>query len=116
MKKLMIIVLVLLAGCVPLQPIEVGVTSGSKSDGNIIISAQYPGGPQSLLGDKRRPQMFTEDQRQMAVKRCAAWGYTDAQPFGSSVTKCINMGHDLILGNFCITSEISVVYQCTGGN
>jgi hypothetical protein len=45
-----------------------------------------------------------------AAKRCRAWGYADAEPFGGGTTQCIQ-GNGYGCNEWTVTHE----YQCTGG-
>ena len=60
---------------------------------------------------------FTHDTRSMAVQqgaqaaaqRCAAWGYSGAEPFGSYTSVCSQPS-----SSGCMKTMVTMEYQCTG--
>lgn len=74
---------------------------GSRSDGTIKMAFDH--------GMFENPQVDANQARALAKQRCAAWGYSDAEAFGSSMKTCI-MGSS----SGCNTWRVTVEYQCTG--
>ncbi len=77
--------------------------SGSKSDGIVKMAYEY-----SLY---ESPVVNQEASRAQAAKRCQAWGYSDAEAFGTATKQClVNSG----LG--CEKFRVITEYQCTGSH
>lgn len=77
-------------------------TGGSRADATIKLSHHYGFGSQIQV---------TEQQAiDLAVRRCAIWGYSGAEAFGGEITTCNQM--DRYLG--CIDGIVTKEYQCTG--
>ena len=91
------ILLLLFFGCVVHEPVAY---TGSKADGIVTVSYQYPSGM------KPTPQDWMDADRE-AIQRCNNWGYSTAQKFRRSTRKCI-------LYNYfgCIRYEEYLNYQC----
>ena len=90
---------VALSGCAvqkTLTPI-----GGSRSDG--IVRMAF------TVGMFEKPVVNGAQAAATARQRCAAWGYSDAEPFGGQTTQCIN-------GTYqgCNQWQVTVEYQCTG--
>lgn len=94
-----VVVLVSMQGCATHK--ELVPTGGSRSDGTVKLSYEY--------GSFEVPKLDADQGMAVAKKRCAAWGYTDAEPFGGSTKHCAN-------GNAygCNRWMVTVEYQCTG--
>jgi len=96
-KYILISTVFLVAGCtVSKQFIASG---GDRSAGTITLSLTY--------GMMQKVKTDPEATYQEALSRCAAWGYSDAEPFGFVETKCIQ--HD---GTYCLKYMMSIDYQC----
>ena len=98
MKKLLIAAL-LLQGCAvqkPLVPI-----GGSRADGTVKLAFEY--------GLFESPKLDEQQGLASARQRCAAWGYTDAEPFGGSTTQCSEPTR-----SGCKRWIVSIEYQCIG--
>ncbi len=100
-KKILFIVLfaAFIQGCA-VQKILVP-TGGSRSDGTVKMSY-----------DLGALQVATVDQAQgmkSAKSRCAAWGYTGAEPFGGETRTCTSSS----MGS-CNMFHVTIEYQCTG--
>jgi len=76
-------------------------TGGSRSDGTVKMSYEY--------GAFQAPKVNMQQGQQGAKQRCAAWGYTDAEPFGGSTRTCASSS-----GGSCDVWRVTVEYQCTG--
>jgi hypothetical protein len=74
-------------------------TGGSRADGVIKLSYEY--------GVYVIPQIDLEHGRQVARQRCAAWGYSDAEPFGGQTSSCQRMR-----GFACAVTLVTIQYQC----
>ncbi|OFR06091.1 hypothetical protein HMPREF2907_04305 [Neisseria sp. HMSC055H02] len=75
--------------------------SGSKADGIVKMAYDY-----ALL---ESPMINREASQEQAVKRCNAWGYSDAEAFGTSSKQCIENN-----GFGCERFRVITEYQCTG--
>jgi hypothetical protein len=84
--------------------------SGSKADGTVKIAATY-----NASGKADYPELFNEDNRQTAIQRCGAWGYTNAEAFGGFDSRCVRTMYDLLVGRVCVLTQVIITYQCTGG-
>ena len=104
MKKLLVICAVLVAGCaatpahVTPQP-----TGGSKADGFVRMSYGYP----AYISGKT-PEVKWEEANANAVKRCQAWGYSNASRFGGEQRICQSSN-----SYGCLSWVVHVDYQCT---
>lgn len=100
MKKRTILTLMgfILMGCAVQK--ELVATGGSKADG--IIELSYTHGPLDV------PKVNEEQGLITAKKRCAAWGYKNAEKFGGQKRSCS------IPGGFsdCAEFMVTVQYQC----
>ncbi|MFT4792141.1 MAG: hypothetical protein ACJAVR_003326 [Paracoccaceae bacterium] len=95
----LIFVAVALAGCATQKtPVPTG---GSKSDGIVRLSFQ--------VGIFEDPQVDWSNAQASAMARCAAWGYTGAEPFGGQTQQCLRFNG---YGN-CILANMHTDYQCT---
>lgn len=89
-----------LGGCATQK--ELLVTDASRADG--VVTLSYESNEfQSVSYDAQRAQ-------EMAAQRCAAWGYSGAESFGSEKTTCTSRRG---FGN-CGARRVDVQYQCTG--
>ena len=103
MRRLACVVLPALlvgAGCTVQK--ELVPTGGSRADGTVNLSYEY--------GVFEKPQVNMSLAQVSAQQRCAAWGYTGAEPFGGQLNKCerVNGYGD------CLQTLVTVTYQCTG--
>jgi hypothetical protein len=76
-------------------------TGGSRADGTVKLSFEY--------GAFEVPKLDTSQALTLAQQRCAAWGYTGADPFGGGIKRC-NSGNAYGCNQWLVTYE----YQCTG--
>lgn len=88
----------LLVGCTTVKTME--PIGGSRADGTVKLAFTY--------GMFETPNIDWEKAQQSAVKRCKAWGYTDAEKFGGKESKCIQNS-----GGACIEHQVDIQYQCT---
>jgi len=77
------VLLFLLFSCVVYEPVAY---TGSKADGIVTVSYQYPGGMQPS------EQNWIEADRE-ATQRCANWGYSGAEKFRRSTRVCAVFGY-----------------------
>lgn len=77
-------------------------TGGSRADGTVELSYSY--------GLFEVPKLDPEQGKQEAGRRCAAWGYTQAEPFGGYTKHCnyrdINYN--------CSRWTVTTTWQCYG--
>ena len=76
-------------------------TGGSRADGTVKLSFEH--------GMFEAPQVDQQQGLTVATQRCAAWGYTGAEPFGGVTKVCNN-----ISSGSCNRWLVTVEYQCTG--
>jgi len=76
-------------------------TGGSRSDGTVRLAYEY--------GEFQVPKLSADQAMETARQRCAAWGYTGAEPFGGTVRTC-SQGNAYGCNVFRVTAE----FQCTG--
>lgn len=76
-------------------------TGGSRADGTIKLSYDH--------GVFQVPKVDNAQGLTSAKDRCAAWGYSGAEPFGGATKTCVS-------GSFgsCDVYRVTVEYQCTG--
>lgn len=80
---------------------ELVATGGSRADGTIKLSFDY--------GMFEKPVVDPSQALNVARKRCSAWGYKDAEPFGGQTSNCSSFSN----GN-CNRWIVTVEYQCLG--
>ena len=95
----MIGVVAVLAGCA-VQKDWVPI-SGSRADGTVKLAFEY--------GGFEEPQVNREQAISEATKRCSAWGYTAAEPFGGTMRHCTAWN-----AYGCISYRVEATFQCTG--
>ena len=76
-------------------------TGGSRADGTVRLSFEY--------GAFEVPKLDGQQGMIVAQQRCAAWGYTGAEPFGGSTKTCSSPS-----SSGCNRWLVTVEYQCTG--
>jgi len=92
---------ILLASCTTNVPKELVATGGSKADGVVELSYQY--------NELETPIVDKAKGQETAEKRCKAWGYKRADPFGGEKIICnISPGAWTSCGNYIGTIQ----YQC----
>ncbi len=90
--------LALVAGCA-VQKNWVA-TGGSKADGTIQLSYQY--------GAFQKPELDENQGLGLAIERCSAWGYSQAEAFGGTVQNCQSSDSYGSCNSWLVTKE----YQC----
>ena len=76
-------------------------TGGSRADGVVRLSYEY-----RLF---EAPQVDAQQGVNLAASRCAAWGYSSAEPFGGATRVCNNFS-----SSSCNSWLVTAVYQCLG--
>jgi hypothetical protein len=77
-------------------------TSGSRADGTVEMSYE--------IGDMQTAKIDMAQAAKDAARRCQAWGYADAEPFGGEKRQCQKSGG--LSG--CSRTFVSMQYQCIG--
>ncbi|WP_433694030.1 YecR family lipoprotein [Herbaspirillum seropedicae] len=88
-----------LAGCATQK--QLVPTGGSKADGTVKMSYEY--------GQFEVPKVNVIQGMSTAKRRCEAWGYSGAEPFGGSTRQCVENS-----GGGCKTWRVTYEFQCTG--
>jgi hypothetical protein len=89
----------LLSGCAVQK--QLVPTGGSKADGTVKMSYSF--------GMFESPKVNVQQGAQAAAQRCAAWGYSGAEPFGGSTSVCSQPS-----SSGCMETMVTMEYQCTG--
>jgi hypothetical protein len=76
-------------------------TGGNRAGGTVDMSYGY--------GSLQKPMIDWDLARVNAKKRCAAWGYADADPFGGVKLQC-----QVASQYGCSYWNATMTYQCTG--
>lgn len=93
-------------GCAKKVPKYWQASGGSRSDATVIVGYTY--NPQSEYPLTNEQQAHTE-----AVKRCEAWGYQEADPFGLVTKRCAEMTYTAF-GPMCLEMLVTQQFQCIG--
>ena len=108
MKKsglVFIVAICIISGCTTQRQIDWQATGGSRSDGSIKLSIQYPNGVKPILNET---QAINE-----ATRKCAAWGYMGTEAFGGIIRTCSQYGSGFATGVCVGTTTVTKEYQCT---
>lgn len=110
MRKLAGVVVVLgvlvCAGCAKPVPKYWASAGGSRSDATVMVGYAY--NPTTEI-----PQTNPEQAHEEALKRCRAWGYLEADPFGMVTKRCADMVYGFG-GPQCVEMMVTQQYQCLG--
>ena len=98
MRRAIVMAGLVVAGCATVS--QMTPTGGSRSDGIVKLSFEY--------GMFDKVQIDQATALVNARKRCATWGYGDAEPFGGMTRQCQYYGS---MG--CTRWFATVEYQCT---
>lgn len=79
---------------------------GSRADATVEVGYIY--NPETEIPQHNEQQGYTE-----AIKRCQAWGYAEAEPFGLVKSSCQQFSQGFG-GPVCISMFVSRQYQCLG--
>lgn len=96
-------------GCAKPVMKQWAAAGGSKADATVEIGFEY--NPQS-----EKPQTNEQQAYQEAVRRCQAWGYADAEPFGMVKSVCQRFDPMPFGGVACGSMLVTRQYQCLGNN
>lgn len=111
MKKLATLTLaaafLLGAGCAKPVMKQWQASGGSRADATVEVGFMY--NPQT-----EKPEASDQQALQEAVRRCQAWGYTDAEPFGLVKDNCVNMVFQPFVGLVCEKKMVTRQFQCLG--
>lgn len=111
MKKLVTLTLaaalMLASGCA--KPVDKmwQASGGSRADATVEVAFIY--NPELEI-----PRAKDEQALREAVKRCQAWGYADAEPFGMVIQKCQDFRPVPFGGMVCVSMMTSRKFQCLG--
>ena len=89
----------LLASCATTK--QYGATGGSRADGTVKLSYQY--------GEFEKPIVDPQQALTLARSKCSAWGYIDAEPFGTEIITCAESN-----AYGCVQHIVTGEYQCLG--
>lgn len=78
-------------------------TGGSRADGTVEMSYE--------VGEFEQAKIDMSQAAKDAARRCQAWGYSDAEPFGGQKSQCQQRGG---FGG-CARTFVSMQFQCVGG-
>jgi hypothetical protein len=81
---------------------QYGATGGSRADGTVKLSYQY--------GGFEKPVVDPQQALSLARSKCRAWGYTDAEAFGTEISTCTASN-----AYGCLQYVVTAEYQCLGG-
>jgi hypothetical protein len=96
---ILITVYLFLSGCsVQKQLMPIG---GSRADGTIKLGYEY--------GAFESPKLDSAQGDSAAKQKCVAWGYNDAEAFGSYTKTCSRPTR-----SGCMGWNVTVEYQCKG--
>jgi hypothetical protein len=73
----------------------------SRADAVITLTLDYD--------PKKGARFHPQRPQQLAVQKCAVWGYKGAQPFGQAQDACIARNR-----NGCARKQLAMQYQCEG--
>src|SRR5436190_14260760 len=90
-----------LTGCASTK--QWSATGGNREQGLVKLSYQYP--------EFHQPSVDDAQAQELAARRCAAWGYKQAQPIEGLVRACSKSD-----GGNCNVWTVTREYQCTGGD
>lgn len=95
------------AGCAKKVTKMWEAAGGSGADATVEVGYTY--NPQNEL-----PEANEEQALQEARKRCQAWGYQEAEPFGLIKSNCQQMVFQPFAGMVCTSVLVTKHFQCLG--
>lgn len=98
-RAALIIAACLLIGCATVKTLQ--PVGGSRADATVLMAYEY--------GAFEKPQPRLDDALATARARCLAWGYSDAQPFGTGFKRCETSNE-----YGCLSWLVTITYQCQG--
>lgn len=110
-KKMMTLLLaaafVIGTGCAKQVTKNWEAAGGSRADATVEVGFTY-------YPEREKPAMSDAQAYQEALRRCQAWGYTDAEPFGLIKENCQQMDFVPFAGLVCGKMLVTRQYQCLG--
>jgi hypothetical protein len=95
--------LAVLVGCeTPAKKLNWSLNNASRADGVITLTADY---------NPMQPMFYRPaEQNNLAIAKCAVWGYKGAQAFGQTQSGC------RIFNEYgkCVRMQMTAKYQCVG--
>ncbi|MDO4839567.1 MAG: YecR family lipoprotein [Desulfovibrionaceae bacterium] len=102
----LLIVIAFTVGCAKKVHKDWIASTGSKADATVSMAIFWDPRTEIPVGNKE--QALAE-----AKKKCIAWGYQHAEPFGTMTSQCAET--NIVLGSpVCVRMVATVVYQCQG--
>lgn len=95
------------AGCAKKVTKMWEAAGGSRADATVEVGYTY--NPQNELPEANELQALQE-----ARKRCQAWGYQEAEPFGLIKSNCQQMVFQPFAGMACTSMLVTKQFQCLG--
>lgn len=95
------------AGCAKPVLKQWAASGGSRADATVEVGYEY--NPQT-----ERPEANDQQALAEAIRRCQAWGYSDAEPFGMTKNICQRFDPMPFGGVVCGSMLVTRQYQCLG--
>lgn len=95
------------AGCARPVMKQWQAAGGSRADATVTVGFTYS-------PERERPEASDQQAYQEAVKRCQAWGYANAEPFGLVNDRCEQMDFVPFAGMVCLKRMVTRQFQCLG--
>lgn len=96
-------------GCMKAVPKMWQASGGSKADATVEVGFTY-------YPQHEKPEPNEAQARNEAIKRCQAWGYADAEPFGMYKEQCQKWDFIPFAGMQCSIMLVTRQFQCLGQN
>lgn len=111
MKKLATLTLaaafLMATGCAKPVMKQWQAAGGSRADATVTVGFTYN-------PERERPEASDQQAYQEALKRCQAWGYANAEPFGLVNDRCEQMDFVPFAGMVCSKRMVTRQFQCLG--
>lgn len=88
-----------LLGCAKPVQKEWFAQGGSRADGTVQMALTWNPALE-------KPQAQQEQAQRIAIEKCQAWGYADAEPFGGVIKRCLDIQ--------CAQMIAEMNFQCRG--
>lgn len=98
--------LLMATGCAKPVMKQWQAAGGSRADATVTVGYSY--NPNS-----ERPEANSQQALSEARKRCQAWGYQEAEPFGMVSRHCSDMVYT-VFGPQCMQMTVTQQFQCLG--
>lgn len=110
MKKLVTLILagafLVNLGCTKKIIVDWQAAGGSRADATVEVGYSY--NPVDQV-----PQANEAQAHEQALKRCRAWGYSEAEAFGLVTRRCVNTIYTMF-GPMCNEMLVTKQFQCLG--